>query len=345
MDTTPYAVNRLISALALHAVVLICWVAYTFYQPVLFTNLGLEGLSHNFRYTQSMLLVAIPPIAGILADRYFANRNKTLLFFMVTIMITACIFLASAGVFMSNNSALIPLVPTFMICWIIGMNLFYNPGLSVVARSAEETGWSYASALIGSVTDLVFSTIPFLVGFFAMLGSTATFTLGGLLLIILSRFYLKYHKDTLTAHEAGTRAPFSATNALKALLIGCGLGFVHHIVLHGMEFHIEGMEHSTPLSILMALAAVLVFTLHHRIAHFGYIKTYATGFCLCLLAFAINHYLHGIAGEVLSATVFLIGIVALTATAFAAALKNSSAGWENTSVGLLIAGLNLMAIF
>ncbi|MEP7195276.1 MAG: MFS transporter [Saprospiraceae bacterium] len=336
--------NALFSALSLHIVVLICWVAYTFYQPKLFMDFGFEDLSIQYENIQKILLVLIPPIAGFIADKYFGKKEKLLLFMLVSLMITACIFLASAGIFINKSNPLIQYVPVFMILWVIGMNIFYSPGLNIISQSAAQTGWSFASAVTGAATDIVLAIVPLLLIFFDTIGSVITFMLGGLLLILVSYLYFKSHQKSIVLSEH-LRSKFPFFNIGQALLIGICLGFIHHHILHEIKFDLIKLDHELVISILMLFSAAIIIYNHNKMHKYGYVRLFIIGFVLCLLAYLLVHNFNETAFQFIACIIMVGGLVGVTGCAFAASLEKVNPFWSNTATGFILCGFNLMALF
>ena len=70
------------SLAALNAAVVISWIAYHEYQPILMENLGITHLLDFLIIAKAIILVTIPPIAGWLSDKILKKNGKYLIIFM-----------------------------------------------------------------------------------------------------------------------------------------------------------------------------------------------------------------------------------------------------------------------
>ncbi|MFN8280267.1 MAG: hypothetical protein U0V49_08290 [Saprospiraceae bacterium] len=338
--------HRTYSALLLHAIVLICWVAYSFYQPVIFIDFGLEAMNQTYLKIQNVLLVAVPPLSGFFADIYFRNRQKLLIYMMIAVIVTACLFLSLAGIFLNGSGEVLRLIPFFMLVWVVSMNVFYNPGLSLLARSARQSGWSYASAITGSVTDIVFALVGFLIVFFRSLGHSYTFGAGAILVIAASWYFIKTHK--IQNSDEQIQASVVSTHWIYfvgALTVGVCSGLVHYKILHDLSEHIEGLDGHIFIPVIMVLCAIALLWLHARLHHYGLMRVFTFGFLLCLLAYILSVFVHGLLGTVLCFVCLIPGIIGLSGSAFGAALDRIPDRWSNLGTGLFLAGFNSMIYF
>lgn len=336
--------HALASALVLHAVVLICWVAYSFYQPVIFEDFGLKNLTDIYRSIQNILLVIIPILSGYLTDKYFNDRRKTLISLMLGVMVTACLFLSLAGIFLSKAEQILPIIPILMLFWVISMNMFYNPGLAILAQNARESGWAYASAVTGSVTDITFAIIGYLIVFFRSLGHSFTFGAGAILVLGAAYYFYRNHanQDFKTIATATDANGLKYKIMLRALVVGVGLGFVHYKILHHLANHLYGVNGNIIIPVLMVLCAICLLKVHNHLHHYGLIKVFITGFILCLVAFVMLSQIHTLGGTIIGLMVLIPGILFVSGTAFGAALDKVPSAWSNFGTGIFLAGFNSM---
>src|ERR1700741_4344697 len=71
------------SLAGLNAAVVISWIAYHNYQPKVVQGFGLKELSFFLIVAQAIILVIIPPIAGIIGDYMIKKNGKRFVVFTV----------------------------------------------------------------------------------------------------------------------------------------------------------------------------------------------------------------------------------------------------------------------
>lgn len=333
------------SALVLHAIVLICWMAYSYFQPILFSQFGLDSISEFYHKAQNLLLVFIPPLAGFLADKYFYKKKSRLPFFQISIMATACLFLALSGIFITRSSSLTAIIPYLMILWIIGMNIFYNPGVSIIAEAAEGSGSKRASALIGSVTDFLWAIMAYLLMFFQKIGHIPTFIIGAVLLIVAFYFYRSATQNTPHKEKIKESFPFDILKIGKALFIGILLGIFHHILLHHAHEQFIHAWHVPVISIILILCAIMLIIFHHHLNKLDLFTLFLISFSICCgSTYMIMHQSNDF--MLLLGSIFMIpGILGVTGSAFGAGLSNVPDNWLNTTLGFIWAGFSIVSYF
>lgn len=344
-DHSPNLKNNFYAALLLHVIVLICWVAYTFYQPRIFDSLGLNTLSQTFQLYQSWILVFVPIVAGLIADLLFSKNQNFIFLILIGLMFTACIFLASASVLFSKVSFILPYIPAMMILWIIGMNIFYLPGLNVLAEKALMYNPKNGSAYTGATTDLIYALAPFFILLFDFIGAPLTFGLGAVLLLLLFFVFKNLHQNKVNIEMPLEQTNPMSTSIALALLVGVGLGFVHHYQLHHIEFSFLHISHEWLPSIILTLVSVSLFFLHNTFHRFGFTKSFVTGIVLCVISYLLSLYHSSIILEYLSFILLIVGLIPVSGAALGAAMSGVSIKWRNTIAGFLLSSFNLLGLF
>ncbi|MEO1257050.1 MAG: hypothetical protein AAFY41_19525, partial [Bacteroidota bacterium] len=121
------------SLAALNAAVVISWIAYHEYQPVLMEKIGITHLVDFLIIAKAIILVTIPPIAGWLSDKILQKNGKYLIIFTVGIGATAMVFMVVASLISTHHLMDVQTILPFMIVmWLICMNLFVSPANSMI---------------------------------------------------------------------------------------------------------------------------------------------------------------------------------------------------------------------
>ncbi len=335
--------HTLFSALILHAVALICWVAYSFYQPIIFEDFGFQELTSTYLLIQNILLVIIPILSGFLTDKYLIHKGKAIISLMIGVMITACLFLSLVGVFLINSDKINPIIPVMMLIWVISMNMFYNPGISLLSQTARQSGWAFASAITGAVTDIIFAILSFLIIFFRNIGHIYTFVSGAILVILAAIYFYQSHKNGEITFDFKQKVkPLYLKALATSAIVGISLGFVHFKILHHLSFDLHGMNGSIIIPSIMVICALIIIRLHSSIHRQGLFKVFCLGIILCLAAYFFLNSIPTTAGLVLGLLILIPGIIAVSGSAFGAALEQIPSNWSNLGTGIFLAGFNSM---
>jgi MFS family permease len=223
------------SLAALNAAIVICWIAYHEYQPRLLAGFGLTHLAMFLVFAKAIILVLIPPIAGLLTDRMIKKNNKVYVVFLVGIGGTAMIFMIVATIlFQGPASFLTPILPAMVILWLIGMNIFYSPANSLIESFTSEKNLPVAMGIIVFVTELLYALEPVVVALVDFFGATLTFVVGGILIGVTGYIFLKVSRDEvlvrkqeqkMTPENKEQKSNFLLVSAI-ALIFGIGHAFI-----------------------------------------------------------------------------------------------------------------------
>ena len=89
--------NEVLSLAALLAAVVISWIAYREYQPILLERFSLQHLSGFLLITKALVLSIIPIGVGWVTDRLLVKQKNYFLIYTVRISLTAMIFMVVAS--------------------------------------------------------------------------------------------------------------------------------------------------------------------------------------------------------------------------------------------------------
>ena len=223
------------SLAALNAAIVICWIAYHEYQPKLLAGFGLTHLATLLIYAKAIILVVIPPIAGLLTDYMIRKNNKVYVVFLVGIGGTAMIFMIVATIlFQGPESFLTPILPVMVILWLIGMNIFQSPANSLIEMFASAKNLPIAMGILVFVTELLFALEPIVVLLVDFFGATLTFVVGGILIGVTGYIFRKVSRDEVLFRkqeqihvhpEQDKRSNFPLIVGI-ALIFGIGHAFI-----------------------------------------------------------------------------------------------------------------------
>lgn len=256
----------------LNAAVVISWIAYHEYQPVLMEKMEITHLLDFLVISKAIILVLIPPFAGWLSDYILQRNGKYLIVFTIGIGATAMIFMVVATLISTHHLMDIKtLLPFMIVLWLISMNLFISPANSMIEAFAPAQKLPIVMGFLFLITELLYALEPVIVGLVSFFGDTLTFVVGGVLIAgagvvfhVVSSDEVLQRKQELLTKQNNKGQPF--ISYLAILVIGLVLGLGKAFLI---EFVPEVVERRYPelgsmgeyLSFgLLGLSALIGFT-------------------------------------------------------------------------------------
>lgn len=222
--------KEIYSLAALNAAVVISWIAYHEYQPVLMEKMQITHLIDFLIIAKILVLIIIPPFAGWLSDHILKTNGKYLIVFTVGIGATAMIFMVVATLISAHHLMDIKAVLPFMIVlWLISMNLFVSPANSMIEAFAPAQKLPIVMGFLFLITELLYALEPVIVGLVSFFGDTLTFVVGGLLIGSSGYLFHRVSSDEVLQRKKEllqdkNQKPQSFKSYLAILVIGLNLG-------------------------------------------------------------------------------------------------------------------------
>ena len=164
--------KQLWSLAALYGSVIIGWIAYENYQPKLLEKFEFTGYSFLLTLAEGIILVATPPLAGMLGDRYRFEKGHRLPIITSGISFAAMIFMAVAFTLLGNPGEVFKWVlPILIVCWLIAMSIFTSPALSTLELFTPVDKLPRAMAVLTIVSNLLYAMEPVIVDLIDFLGA------------------------------------------------------------------------------------------------------------------------------------------------------------------------------
>ena len=185
METTQTKLKwpEVLSLAGLNAAVVISWIAYHEYQPVLIERYSFQDLANFLLVSKAIILVVIPPVAGWLADLILKKNGKYFTIFTVGIGATAMIFMVVATILGAGPlSSLRGILPIMIVFWLIAMNLFMSPANSMIEAFAPAHKLPIVMGVLILTTELIYALEPLVILLVQFFGDTLTFIVGGVLI-------------------------------------------------------------------------------------------------------------------------------------------------------------------
>ncbi|MEO9965724.1 MAG: hypothetical protein ABJF11_08050 [Reichenbachiella sp.] len=262
---------------ALNVSVVISWIAYHEYQPILLENFSFDHLSDFLIISKGLILVLIPALAGLLADYLLGKNGKFFTLFTVGIGATAMIFMIVASIIGAGPvGALKPFLPYMIILWLISMNLFISPAYSMIEAFAPAQKLPIVMGFLFLVTELVYALEPLVVGLVQFFGDTLTFIVGGVLISASGYLFHRISSDEVISRKKELMEsrvkPQSFQSYIAILTVGLALGVGKAFLV---EYIPSSFEHSFPemsslggyVSFgLLGFSAILAFVISKKVA-------------------------------------------------------------------------------
>ncbi|MBV6645633.1 MAG: MFS transporter [Cyclobacteriaceae bacterium] len=266
------------SLAALNAAVVISWIAYHEYQPILMEKIQITHLLDFLVVSKAIVLIVIPPFAGWLSDYILRVNGKYLIVFTVGIGATAMIFMVVATLASTHHLMDVKSILPFMIVlWLISMNLFISPANSMIEAFAPAQKLPIVIGFLFLITELLYALEPVIVSLVSFFGDTLTFIVGGVLIGTAGFIFHRVSSDEvlqrkqeLLTHERQGRQ--SVLSYLAILMMGLHLGFGKGFLVEFLpeyfaeQFPAIGQHGDTISFILLGLSAILGFSISGWVA-------------------------------------------------------------------------------
>jgi MFS family permease len=268
---------------ALNAAVVISWIAYHEYQPIVLKAYHLESLKMFLLVAKALVLVFIPPLAGIIADRIMRKSGNRFLIFMIGISITSLVFMSVSfsvsdhGLFDSAN-----VLPIMIVLWLISMNIFHSPANSLLELFAPIHKLPLVMGVMALVMNLILALEPIVVELITWFGPVLTFTVGAILVGGTGFIFFRVTRGIDLKRDDHKQNDMAKSNfglvLLPGLVLGLVLGFLKVLGPDfvksylekplGLTFH-EGFI----ISGILAISAFSAFILARWVAFRGIKKS------------------------------------------------------------------------
>jgi MFS family permease len=323
--------NQIFSLMGLNAAIVISWIAYHNYQPVVLKMFNFTELSYFLVVAQAVILVFIPVVAGWFGD-YMIRKNSN--YFIVTtvgISVTAMVFMCVAFILGSTTMVnLTAALPVMIVIWLISMNIFHSPANSMLDLFAPARRLPAAMAMMVLTTDLLYAFEPVVVNIVDALGPVYTFAFGGALLIITGYIFRKTTQN-VNFSRAAESAEAKESNFMAVVLTGLVFGLVYAIVKNFMgEWLMQKSDIDLPfesgvfVSIVLVTAAVAAWPLSFQVDRIGLQKGVVIGLIGAVVTLALVYLLPMEYPALVCALLTGVFLSLASVSAFPFALKNLS---------------------
>jgi MFS family permease len=233
---------------ALLSAIVLSWMAYGFYQPVILHDLGFHQLAASLGIIQGFLGAAIEPLAGAMSDRVLQRTGSRLPAIAIGVTLAGLLFVAIGLLLHGKISPeFYWIIPVLMTFWVISMIIFRGPVVSLLRQFAPTSSLPAANSILTLILGLIGSIGPIFSRVIALLGAANTFLFGSLMLmsgaiLLWSNFpqvMVKVEPPLPPSLKLVTVVPTAPNQSLDDLVIqwsqnfgvGFGAGFIVNILL------------------------------------------------------------------------------------------------------------------
>ena len=271
------------SLAALSAAVAISWIAYHEYQPHLLEKFDLSDLAVFLIVVKGIVLVIIPPLAGLLADLILRKNGKFFIIFSVGIGATAMVFMVVASIIGAGPLADIKiLLPYMIILWLVAKNIFISPAISMIDSFAPSQKLPVVVGFLFLVTELIYALEPLVVELVQFFGDTLTFIVGGILIAGTGYVFQRVSSDEVVARRKKlmdeVQRSVTISGYMGILLVGFLLGVGRAFLVEFIPVKIAA-DFSTSSGIggylsfaLLGFSAVLAYLISGFVSRTGFQK-------------------------------------------------------------------------
>lgn len=351
--------KQLWSLAALYGSVVIGWIAYQNYQPKLLEKFLFTDFSFLLLVFQGIILVATPPLAGRLGDRYRFQQGHRIPIITTGISFAAMVFMAVAFTLFSDPGEIFKWVlPILIVFWLIAMSIFTSPALSTLELFTPVDKLPRAMAILTIVANLVYSVEPVIVDIIDYIGAPVTFMAGGVV-VFLSGYALKKNSLTLfklNDNKEDRPRPLAAitldtqTSRIGYIFfLGLALGLPTTIMfnifpdllgekLGGLFNGISGKIILVNILVLSALISLPVSTLVNRV---GLQKSFWGSLALIMISMTSIFLLHSSLIVLTMTVVFAMMFTSLSVSSLPLAIRRSNYYEKVFCVGIFFSGVAL----
>lgn len=333
----------------LNAAVAISWIAYHEYQPVLMENLQITHLIDFMLIAKAIVLVLIPPIAGLISDYILRKNGKHMIIFTVGIGATAMIFMVVASLISTAHLMdMRQILPVMIVLWLVCMNLFVSPANSMIEAFAPAKKLPIVMGFLFLVTELVYAIEPVVVALVLFFGDTLTFVVGGVLIAASGIIFHRVSRDEVLQRKADLlkrdRVPGKQTaiSYLSIVMIGLFLGIGKAFLIEFLPGHIETSfpkyaEYGEYISFgILGFCAISGFAVSRSIAKMKLSKVIITSFIVLLAGVFILLFSPSFEILLAGAIIIAIAFTLINISGLPFAIQNLSVRHVTYGVGIYI---------
>ncbi|NMM50614.1 MFS transporter [Marinigracilibium pacificum] len=275
--------------------ILISWIAYHKYQPVVLDIFGFSSITKEFLIIQALILLVTPPAAGIFADKIWLKKKEKLPLIKSGINLVTMVFMTVAfTVFIQPDGWWRFLVPILIVFWLILMNVFHSPAFSTFEMFVPEKKYPQVMALFIVLIQLAQAIEPVIIDVLDIFGGPITFAVGGIL-VFATGFYLQRQFTNLNTSTKRRLSVKKATTSESKPWLVFGLGLIFGIATNFFfnqlpelidEFGVMSfidVSGAVKTGLVIAFSALFCYPISLLVSKIGLNKSMIISIILCIL--------------------------------------------------------------
>jgi MFS family permease len=256
--------KQLLSLALLYASVIIGWIAYYNYQPILLNKYSFKDLTLFLFIVQGIILFVTPMIAGKFGDKYRKTAGQRLPIISAGVSFAAMIFMATAFTLFTDPGPIFRwILPGLIVLWLFSMALFTSPALSTIEIFVPVNKLPTAMAVLTVVYGLLYSIEPVIVDLINFLTAPVTFVVGGVA-VLLSGLLMKSNSKNML--DVPPKTELGKSDYTYALVLGMALGITTTILFNifpmwfeSKNFTVMGFSGAQLVAGILGIVALLSF--------------------------------------------------------------------------------------
>ncbi|MCB9233864.1 MAG: hypothetical protein H6581_19565 [Bacteroidia bacterium] len=344
---------QIIPLLGLDLAILISWIAYHEYQPVLLQQFKFTELTLFLLVVQGIILFVTPPIAGLIADRMRSKGGTRFPIVNIGVSFVSMVFMVVAVTIFTEPGGIIRMLfPVMIVLWLISMNIFHSPAISSVEMFVPPAKLTSVMAIFAVLADLTAAIEPVLLDIASYFGAPITFAAGGLLVFGTGWWFTKAAKKLVPAtgeHENAEAYKIDKSNFPLVLGLGILMGIAVALFFDQfpgwadkrVPFVLDGsLTGNTLTALLIGFAALISYPLGKLLENKPLGRAVISGFLVVALL-AMGFYLNEGWISFFCMALFPIGFALVSVTALPIAFMKLTAQHKVFGIGLFFGGLEL----
>lgn len=345
------------SLAALNAAVVISWIAYHEYQPILMEKIGITHLVDFLVIAKAIVLVLIPPFAGWLSDYILRRNGKYLIIFTVGIGATAMVFMIVATLISTHHLMDVKgMLPFMIVVWLICMNLFISPANSMIEAFAPAQKLPIVMGFLFLVTELLYALEPVIVGLVSFFGDTLTFIVGGILIAGSGILFHRVSSDEVLQRKqelmANDRVQNQSIQSYLAILVigiflGVGKAFLVEFLPEHLTIKFPNMQaNGDYISFgILGACAIAGFLISKKIASSDLRKTIIMSFVILSVGVIVLIVSGNLYLSILGAVIIGAGFTLINISGLPFAIQNLSVRHVTYGVGIYLGASEILTGF
>lgn len=256
--------KQLLSLTLLYASVIIGWIAYYNYQPILLQQYSFKDLTLFLFIVQGIILFITPMIAGKLGDKFRKKAGQRLPIISAGVSFAAMIFMATAFTLFTDPGPIFRwILPGLIVLWLFSMALFTSPALSTIEIFVPAKKLPTAMALLTVVYGLLYAIEPVIVDLINFIGAPLTFVVGGVA-VLASGLLLKSNSKNML--DVPPKSEVGKSDYTYALALGFALGLTTTVLFNlfpqwfaAKDFHVFGYSGGVIVAGVLGIVALVSF--------------------------------------------------------------------------------------